>query len=130
MNEMSHGNRPSAMRALYVALRQRLPLEVETAVFILASTLDALLTRYLLLYGGKDGHLWFVESNPIPRYFLDSWGIDGLVYFKFGLVALIALICQVIARSRIVVARRVLNFASIIVMGVVIYSVVLMMQHH
>jgi len=130
MNELSHKGRPSAMRSIYLALRHRLPLEGETAMFILASTLDALLTRYLILYGGQDGHIWFVESNPIPRYFLDSWGIDGLVYFKFGLVALIAVICQIIARSRIDVARRVLNFASIIVMGVVIYSVVLMMQHH
>jgi hypothetical protein len=130
MNEISHKSRPSAMRSFYLALRHRLPLEGETAMFILASTLDALMTRYLILYGGQDGHIWFVESNPIPRYFLDSWGIDGLVYFKFGLVALIAVICQIIARSRIDVARRVLNFASIIVMGVVIYSVVLMMQHH
>jgi hypothetical protein len=127
MNEISHGNRPSAMRAFYLALRNRLPLEGETALFILASTLDAMLTRYLLSVGSSD--IWFVESNPIPRYFLDSWGLDGLTYFKFALVALVTVICQIIARSKIDVARRVLNFASILVMGVVIYSVVLMTQH-
>jgi hypothetical protein len=128
MNEVSHGNRQSsAFRALYVVLRNRLPLEGETAVFVLASTLDAMLTRYLLLSGNSD--LWFVESNPVPRYFLESWGLDGLTYFKFALVALVTLICQVIARSKVDVARRVLNFASILVMGVVVYSILLMMQH-
>jgi hypothetical protein len=129
MKEMSQGNRPSAIRTLFVALRHRLPLEGETALFILASTLDAMLTRYLLWNGGPNSGIFFVEANPIPRYFLESWGLNGLTYFKFALVALVAVICQVIARSRIDVARRVLNFASIVVMGVVIYSVVLMMQH-
>ena len=97
-------------------------------MFIMASTLDALLTRYLLLYGGQNGHT-FVESNPVPRYFLESWGPDGLVYFKFALVAFVTLICQVIAHRKIDVARRVLNFASLVVMGVVIYSAVLMLRH-
>lgn len=128
MKEMSHRNRPSAARALYHALRHRLPLEGETAMFIMASTLDALLTRYLLLYGGQNGHT-FVESNPVPRYFLESWGPDGLVYFKFALVAFVTLICQIIAHRKIDVARRVLNFASFLVMAVVIYSAVLMLRH-
>ncbi|MGE5193970.1 MAG: DUF5658 family protein [Deltaproteobacteria bacterium] len=128
MNELSHGNRPSAMRTLILALRHRLPLEGETALFILASALDAMMTRYLLVSGGS-GDKWFVESNPIPRYFLESWGLDGLTYFKFALVALVSVICQIIARRRVEVARRVLNFASIVVLGVVIYSVVLMARH-
>jgi hypothetical protein len=129
MNEMSHGNRNSAVRTLWLALRQRLPLEAETALFILASTVDAMLTRYLLWNGSQDGRTFFVEANPIPRYFLESWGLDGLTYFKFALVALVSVICQVIARRRVEVARRVLNFASIVVLGVVVYSVVLMVQH-
>jgi hypothetical protein len=128
MNEVSHGNRPSAFRAMYLVLRNRLPLEGETAVFILASTLDAMLTRYLLSIGNSSD-TWFVESNPIPRYFFESWGLDGLTYFKFALVALVTVICQIIARSKIDVARRVLNLASILVIGVDIYSVVLMTQH-
>jgi hypothetical protein len=128
MKEISGRDRPSAARTLYLALRHRLPLETETVLFIMASTLDALLTRFLLINGGPNGHT-FVESNPIPRYFFESWGFDGLIYFKFALVALIALICQIIARRKIEVARRVLNFASFVVMGVVIYSAVLMLRH-
>jgi hypothetical protein len=129
MKEMSgRDDRPSPVRALYLAIRHRLPLESETALFVMASTLDALLTRFLLLYGGPNGHT-FVESNPIPRYFFESWGLDGLIYFKFALVALITIICQVIARRKVEVARRVLNFASLVVMGVVIYSAILMLRH-
>jgi hypothetical protein len=41
----------------------------------------------------------------------------------------VTVICQIIARSKIEVARRVLNLASILVMGVVIYSVILMTRH-
>jgi hypothetical protein len=129
MKEMSHDNRPSAIRGIYLALRHRLPLEAETMMFVLASTLDVVMTRYLLNNSASDGHIWFVESNPIPRYFLESWGPHALVYFKFSLVALVTVICQFIARSKIAVARRVLNFATLIVMAVVVYSVVLMVQH-
>jgi hypothetical protein len=128
MKELSGRDRPSAVRIVYLALRHRLPLETETVLFVMASTLDALLTLFLLRYGGENGHT-FIESNPIPRYFLESWGLGGLVYFKFALVTVIALICQIIARRKIEVARRVLNFASLVVMGVVIYSAALMLQH-
>lgn len=129
MKEVSHDSRPSLGHSLFALIRQRLPLEAETAMFILASTLDVMLTQYLLWHSNSDGHTWFVESNPIPRYFLESWGPKALVYFKFSLVAFVSIICQIIARSKIDVARRVLNFASLIVMGVVIYSVFLMVQH-
>jgi hypothetical protein len=129
MKEISHDHRPSAIRSLYQVLRNGLPLEPETALYILMSTADVFMTWYLLYNGGADERTWFVESNPIPRYFLDSWGFDGLVYFKFALVAFVAFICQVIARTKIEVARRVLNLATLLVTGVVIYSIVLMVQH-
>lgn len=130
MKEASHDDRPSAVRMLYLTLRQRLPLENETVTYIVVSALDVLLTYYLLNYNSANGQFRFVESNPIPQYFLGSWGdFTAIVYFKFGLVALVAAICQFIARTRIEVARGVLNFASIVVTGVVVYSVVLMVQH-
>src|SRR5215831_10515084 len=107
MKEISH-NRASASRTLYSALMHGLPLEGETALFLLASTLDVLMTWYLIYHRAADSPFFFVESNPIPRYFLYSWGFDGLVYFKFFLVALVSLICRIIARRRIDIARRVL----------------------
>jgi hypothetical protein len=87
------------------------------------------MTWYLLFNSASNDRTWFVESNPIPRYFYESWGFDGLVYFKFAMVAFVAVICQVIARTKIDVARRVLNLATLLVTGVVIYSVVLMVRN-
>ena len=129
MKEMSHDNRPSPVRSLYAMLCGRLPLEGETGLFILASTLDVLMTWYLVTHSTAGNHTWFVESNPVARYFMDSWGFDGLVCFKFAMVALVSVICQLIARHKVEVARRVLYFATLTVTSVVVYSVVLMYRH-
>ena len=129
MKEMSRNNRPSTVRTLYLMLCGRLPLEGATGLFIMASTLDVMVTWYLVTSSTSDHHIQFVESNPFARYFWDSWGADGLVFFKFGLVALVSVICQIIARHKVEVARRVLYFATLMVTSVVVYSVVLMVQH-
>jgi Domain of unknown function (DUF5658) len=128
MKEISHDDRPRATRSLYAMLFEGLPLEGETGLFIAASTLDVMMTNFLINHANVASHVLFVESNPLARYFMDSWGFDGVVYFKFGLVAFVSLICQVIARSRIVVARRVLYFATALVSAVVAYSAVLLIQ--
>jgi hypothetical protein len=129
MKELSRGNRPTPVRSLHSLLRGRAPLESETGLFILASTLDVIMTGYLVDKTAVQNHTWFVESNPFARYFWDIWGFDGLVFFKFALVALVSIICQIIARRKVEVARRVLYFATLIVTSVVVYSVVLMVQH-
>ncbi|MBS0266045.1 MAG: hypothetical protein JSS02_29205 [Planctomycetes bacterium] len=129
MNVLSHGERSTVIRSLWMKVRQRMPLEVETLLFIVASALDVYLTRYLITHTPATTGLSYVEGNPIARYFLDSWGPPGLTYFKFGLVAIVSIICQIIARRKIHVARRVLYFATVMVSGVVLYSLLLMCQH-
>ena len=91
----------------------------EIWLFLLFSVADVVLTMALLSRGG------FAESNPVARYFLNSWGPKGLVYFKFSLVATVCLIAQFIAFKRIETARRLLNFAVLAVAVVVAYSSVL-----
>jgi hypothetical protein len=105
-------------------VRHPFPLEYETALFVLASALDVIATYYLL----RHPKILFVESNPIARYFIYSWGIKGMVGFKFTLVAFVAAICQIIARTDPAVARRVLHFSTLIVGAVVVYSVLLMQR--
>tara|TARA_R110002111_G_scaffold256979_1_gene324526 strand:- start:32738 stop:33115 length:378 start_codon:yes stop_codon:yes gene_type:complete len=100
----------------------QLPLERETCVFILVNALDVFMT-YLLLVTGH-----FVESNQIANYFLTGWGIKGMVYFKFGLVAVVTSIAQIVARKKFSTGRNLLNFGSFIVAGVVIYSVALFIR--
>ena len=94
----------------------QLPLERETCVFILLNALDVFMTYIMLVTGN------FRESNQIANFFLAGWGIKGLVYFKFALVALVTLIAQIVARKRMSTGRNLLNFGSLIVGGVVIYS--------
>jgi hypothetical protein len=101
----------------------QLPLESETVWFLLVSALDVFMT-YLLLW--REG---FTEGNPIAAYFLNHWGIKGMVYYKFGMVAFVTVITQIIARTREDIATRLLQFATVVVGGVVIYSLMLYLRH-
>lgn len=100
----------------------QLPLENETTWFVLVSALDVFLT-YLLI---RQPH--YTEANPIAAFFINHWGIRGMVYFKFFMVAFVAVITQIIARTREDIARRVLQFATVVVGGVVIYSLSLLIR--
>lgn len=102
--------------------RLSLPLERETCIFILVSALDVFMTHRLLSIGGHR------ESNPIADYFFSGWGFKGMIYFKFIMVSIVCVIAQVIARQKIEVARRLLNLATLIVTGVVIYSIMLLVR--
>jgi Domain of unknown function (DUF5658) len=105
---------------------RQIPLERETLLFVVASALDVVMTWILLNKYHADG---FVESNPIARFFLESWGPRGLVYFKFVMVAFVAVICQIIALKREDIARRILYFATALVACVVIYSFTLLVRY-
>jgi hypothetical protein len=104
-----------------VARHHKLPLETETAWFVLASALDFMMT-YIML---QHQEVQFVESNPIALFFINHWGIKGLLYFKMAVVAFVALICQIIARENLQLGRKVLFAGTAIVGTVVVYSVLL-----
>ena len=97
----------------------KMRLETETAWFILASALDFAMT-YIML---QHQEVQFVESNPIALFFINHWGIKGLLYFKLGIVAFVSVICQVIASQNLQLGRRVLFVGTAIVSTVVVYSV-------
>jgi len=100
----------------------QLPLERETCVFILLNAMDVFMT-YLMLVTGN-----YRESNQIANFFLAGWGIKGLVYFKFALVAFVTVIAQIVARKKFSTGRNLLNFGSLIVGGVVIYSLAMFLR--
>jgi len=102
--------------------KHQLPLERETCIFILVNALDVFMT-YLLLVTGS-----FRESNQLANYFIARWGIKGMVYFKFALVAVVTVIAQIVARKKMTTGRNLLNFGSLIVAGVVIYSFILFLR--
>ena len=101
----------------------RLLFEVETLRFVVVSALDLMMTSLLL----RQPH--FTEANPVALLFLSRWGLPGMVWFKFGMVAFVTALTQTIARHRPETARRLLDFATVICAAVVIYGLMLFVQH-
>lgn len=96
--------------------------ERELMAFIFVSALDIFATYILLRIGG------FTESNPVAAFFLFRWGVKGLVYFKLTMVACVCIIAHVISLQRPQTALRLLQFATLVVGGVVLYSVYLFVK--
>lgn len=100
-----------------------LPLERETCWFILVNALDVFMTFILLNLEG------FRESNVIANYVLGRWGIRGMVYFKFAIVAFITVVAQIVAaRRHVAVGRGLLNFGTFVTGCVVAYSCFLLIR--
>lgn len=106
----------------YKMFKVALPLEKETTWFILVSALDIFLTYLVIRNRG------FTEGNPIALFFLHSWGIKGLVYFKCVMVAFVAVITQIIALKNVSKARWTINLGTLIVSGVLVYSTSLLLK--
>lgn len=96
-----------------------LPLQNETTVFILVNVLDIFATYALLRFGG-------LEANPIANYFFRRWNVNGMVVFKMTVVALVAILAQIIARRNLARASQVLILGTVIVTAVVLYSIYLL----
>jgi len=94
------------------------PLEHESCVFLLVNLADVVATAWLTHAGG------FREANRIAVWVLQHWGWRGLLAYKFGLVAIICLLAQAIARRRPDTARQLLNGASILFAVIVLAAVV------
>jgi hypothetical protein len=102
-------------------IERKLPLETETSWFLMVSSLDFIMTYLLLVHP----EIHFVETNPIALFFYYRWGFKGLLGFKLFMAAFVAILCQIIARKKRNVARRVLQVGTLIVGIVVVYSLCL-----
>jgi hypothetical protein len=82
---------------------------------------DLALTAYLLrTFPGRLG-----ESNPLAQWCLSQGGWAGLVAFKAAVIALVVGAAAAIARHRPRAARRVLAFACVATVVVLVYSATL-----
>lgn len=104
-------------------LWDHLPFENEITLYIFVSALDVFMT-YILMRSGT-----FQEGNPVARYFFDRWGMKGMIYFKFGMVAFVIVLAQIIATKRPRAAEYLFKFATLVVGGVVMYSLFLFLRH-
>ena len=86
------------------------------------SAMDVMLTWAILSRGGR-------EVNPIANEVITAWGLNGAITFKFSLMLLVVIVCEVVARSRATLARS-LAWAAVIISAVpVFYSLALLLLH-
>jgi hypothetical protein len=128
MGAMSRPSRNPISQLFHWGFRRKLPLETETSIFILVNVLDFVMTWWMLMHR-EMGLGNFYESNPVARFFLDHWGVKGLLYFKMGVVAFVCVIAQIVATRREASARFLLVAGTLVVSAVVIYSLRLFLQH-
>lgn len=60
---------------------------------IFLSALDIMLTWVILARSG-------VEANPVARAVINTWDLPGAIAFKFALVMLAIVICEIVGRRR------------------------------
>ncbi len=60
---------------------------------IVLAALDIMLTWFILARSG-------VEVNPVAREVIQAWGLPGAIAFKFALVILAIVICEIVGRQR------------------------------
>jgi hypothetical protein len=60
---------------------------------LFVSALDVMLTWVVLYYGGR-------EANALADAVIHHLGLPGLVAFKFALVLLVIILCEVVGRKR------------------------------
>ena len=115
----------------FLIFRRPLPLERETSWFIFANAVDVFMTCVLfhLFPKGEGARPFGIETNPIAGMFWHDSSLTGLVYFKFAMVTVVVVIAQIVASRRIEVARKLLNLGTLIVSGVVVYTIVLLLRN-
>jgi len=114
----------------YTIFRLSLPLQRESALFLIVNVLDVMMT-YLMLSDipEPDGRAMFYESNPVARYVFEHWELSGIVIFKFSMVAVVEVIAQIVALRQLQLGRRLLEFGTLVVAVVVLYSMYLLLWH-
>lgn len=102
--------------------------ETEISWFILVGSLDVFMTYLILRYSseGRTRSVMF-ESNPVARWVLHVWGIRGMVIFKFSMIAIVAVIAEVVGCRRPLVGRLLLVLGVAVGGFVVIYSLMLLL---
>lgn len=74
------------------------------AWFLVASALDIIMTAMVLSLGG-------IEMNPVADFVITQFGMHGAMAYKFSLVILVILLCEIIGRHNNRWGRSVAQFA-------------------
>ena len=110
--------------------RRHLRFESEISWFVLVSALDVFMTWAILRFSAEGTtRNTMIEGNPIARWVIHHWGIRGMVYFKFAMVAVVVVIAEIVGHSRPLMARLLLFAGTAIVGSVVAYSLMLLLKN-
>ena len=107
--------------------RQEIHMPHETAAFIVLNLLDFVLTHAIIadqdVIGGYEG-------NVAAAAWIRMAGTWGMSLFKFTLVAVIMVICELIHKYRPPVAQRLLRLMCLVLLVVICYSLALILNMH
>jgi hypothetical protein len=84
--------------------------------FVFISASDVILTWFILLLGGS-------EVNPLADAVIANAGLRGILIYKFCLVLVVVLTCEVIGRRRSWVGRNLARAAIAIAALPVVLSI-------
>ncbi len=94
----------------------------EVWLFGVLSAADIVLTYVLI---GYHGH---AEGNPIAAWFVEGWGLKGMIWFKAGMITVILGACHFVLPHRPVAARSIMRLGVLAAFAVVAYSVGLLLK--
>ncbi len=86
---------------------------------LLLSAMDVLLTWTLFHQGAY-------EANPIAEYVIDRWQLNGMILYKFALITLFILICEVVGALRDATGRLLSRISILIAAVPVVWSLLLL----
>lgn len=85
--------------------------------FVFVSASDVVLTWFILLLGGS-------EVNLLADAVIANAGLQGILIYKFCLVLLVVMICEIVGRRRLWVGRNLARAAIAITALPVVLSIV------
>lgn len=91
--------------------------------FVFASAADIVLTWFIILLGGR-------EVNVIADAVIATQGLVGIVMYKFCLVILVVLCCEVIGRRKPRIGHNLARLAFVLTAIPVILSIVQLVRPH
>lgn len=94
----------------------------ETWIYVALSGLDIFLTYQLLV------RLDHVEANPLARFFIEGWGLKGMVWFKLGMTAFVLTLVHALLQKKEVYARTIVRLGTAAVAAVDCYSIWLLIR--
>jgi len=90
--------------------------------FLLFSSMDIMLTWTILLAGGH-------EVNPIAALVIHNWDLPGAIAFKFGLMLVVVMICEILGGTRPRAGRNLAQLAVLVSCLPVLFSMALLLMH-